>query len=109
MYREVSVEQRSRCPSFFDVCGIPNRSDVKKFIRSLAEGKVDVGTKLHSLLETRSQELDLGDRRQEMASWIMIFVLSATEDFPTNLGKEVKVTLKELTEDRLGKTYYLGA
>ena len=103
MYSSLPVDMRSKCPSFFDVCGIPNRSEVKMHIRSLAEGRVRVGCNLPKYLDTRPEDLTVGARREEMASWVMIFVLSACEPFPVQLAEDVNRAVKELAQDKLGK------
>jgi GTP-binding protein EngB required for normal cell division len=98
MYKKVPDEKRRKCPTFFDLCGLPNRCDipVRRIIKGLAEGKFDVGSPIFNLLQQRTQDLPINEQRSDMASWVVIFVVDACAEFPNVLAMETYEALDEL-------------
>lgn len=98
MYKKVPGEKRRRCPTFFDLCGLPNRRDipVRRVVKGLVEGKFKVGSPIFDLLQQRAQDLPINEQRSDMASWVVIFVVDACAEFPNVLAMETYEALDEL-------------
>ena len=105
--KELNEELRKRVPTFYDTCGIPNRSNYADLIKALAEGAVAVETCMQDLVDAPKKICQyMGEVDPDVASWVILFVVSAVAPIENNLMQELQTAISTLERIQKGAKFY---
>ena len=103
LYRQLDENIKTKAPTFYDSCGLPDRAICKDLIQALANGSIPLGTYLQQLVEANPDERKYDDANDEIAPWVILFVVSARVDLGQILMSEISEAVHQRTKLKKGR------
>ena len=115
MYARLTKSERSRAPTLFDMVGLPNRRILSDLLKYIADGRIPDDTFLFSAIagtssgedERENLQRSFSEMDRSMTAWTILFIMSARENFPDQLAKEVHDACEAINDEKSERSTFV--